>query len=683
MLIGGASASGSIYRGRGENAVKSEFHVTGEHPPGAAGPVGRVPAGLAPQAEKPFRALLEAAPDAMVIVDGSGTIQLVNAQTESMFGYTREELLGRNVDILVPERFRGQHGVHRRAYSANGQVRPMGAGLDLYGLRRDGREFPVEISLSPLETSDGLLVSAAVRDVSDRKAAEQRINELAVVVESSQDAILTKTLDGIITFWNAAAARMYGFSPAEAIGQHVSVLAPDGSADEIDVLLARLRRGERIDHYEALRVTKDGALLDVDILLWPVRDRAGAIVGACAIARDIAEHKRAKREVTQLYEQQRHVALTLQHALMGAPRAVPGMSTASRYFPATQGAGVGGDWFDLISLGAGRVGVLIGDVMGRGLEAATVMGQLRSAANALARTGMPPRQLMDALDLVAGDMPDQMTTCCYLVVDPQAGEVTGCSAGHLPVLLADRDATVSSLPIPVSVPLGVGHVPHEQAAVPVTAGATLVLYTDGLVETHRCDIEQRIAALEDELRRIFTSGPGLEQAADKILTAMLPHMDGPTDDVTLLLVQFPEPPRSSVGVMLQAAPGSAAVARRFVGKTLAEWGHQGHLDTACLLVSEIVTNALRHAHAPLDLRLHLTSREIITEITDDSTHLPYRHLPDPDDEGGRGLMLVDALAADWGTRPADTGKTVWFTIPLEPDHDEATVGHQLAPCQDA
>src|SRR6266571_5575262 len=275
---------------------------------------GAVPAGQEIDAEQRFRALLESAPDAMVIVDGAGTIRLVNAQTEALFGYPREELLGCPVEILVPGRLRGDHPVHRRGYGANQQVRPMGAGLELSGLRRDGSEFPVEISLSPLETSDGLLVSAAVRDVSDRKAADERISELALIVESSQDAILTKTLDGVITFWNASAARMYGYSAAEAIGRHVSMLTPAGGREEIDTLLARLRRGDRIDHCETLRLTKTGMQLDVDSLLWPVRDRDGTIVGGCAIARDIAEHKRAKQEVTRLYEQQRQVALTLQHA---------------------------------------------------------------------------------------------------------------------------------------------------------------------------------------------------------------------------------------------------------------------------------------------------------------------------------------------------------------------------------
>jgi serine phosphatase RsbU (regulator of sigma subunit)/anti-sigma regulatory factor (Ser/Thr protein kinase) len=374
---------------------------------------------------------------------------------------------------------------------------------------------------------------------------------------------------------------------------------------------------------------------------------------------------RSQQEALRLQgesEQQRHVALTLQHALMGPIRDVPDMACVSRYFPATQGAGVGGDWLDLIPLGARRTGVLIGDVMGRGLEAATVMGQLRSAASALARTGMPPRQLMHALDMFARDIPDQLTTCCYLVIDPNAGEVTGCSAGHLPVLLVDPDRSVRRLPIPVSVPLGVGRIPHEQVTEPVAASATLVLYTDGLVETHRCDIDERIAVLEAQLGAVFASGPTLDQAADQILATLPPDAGEPPDDVTLLLATIPPAPLASSAIDLRPEPQAATAARRFVSKTLAGWGYPDHAATACLLASEILTNAVRHARADIGLRMYHTAGEIIIEITDDSTHLPRRRLTGPGEENGRGLMLVEALATDWGARPDETGKTVWFRL---------------------
>ncbi|MEU2746753.1 SpoIIE family protein phosphatase, partial [Streptomyces collinus] len=525
---------------------------------------------------------------------------------------------------------------------------------------------PVEISLSPLETADGLLVSAAVRDVSERKAAEARITELAALVESSQDAILAKTLDGRITYWNTAAQRLYGYTSEEAVGQHVSLLATPERKDEITQLLERLRQGEKIEHFETLRVTSTGAMLDVDVTLWPTRDAVGTVVGACAIVRDVSDRKRAEAELTELYRQQKHIALTLQRSLMGTPPAIPGLAAASRYRPATQGAGVGGDWFDLIPLGAGRVGILIGDVMGRGLEAASVMGQLRSAAHALAKTGMQPRQLMQALDAVVDDLdvPDQLVTCCYLVIAPDAGSVTLCSAGHLPTLVATPGDGVGRLPAPVNAPLGVGDILYQQSSAAIPPGAALVLYTDGLVETPGSDIEYQIDKLTTVLDDAFKLSGGLEEAADRVLAALLPDSDGHDDDVTLLLAQLPAAPLDIARTELPATASAVSAGRSFVVETLAAWGCAHRADDVRLLVSEVLTNAVQHAEGPVALHLRRTATELAVEVSDLSPQLPQPRLAAQDEESGRGLVLVDTLADSWGVRPEEQGKTIWFAVRL-------------------
>ncbi|MFH8407136.1 SpoIIE family protein phosphatase [Streptomyces sp. NPDC018019] len=510
--------------------------------------------------------------------------------------------------------------------------------------------------------TDCPLVATAVWDGTEREAAAAQASDLAALVESSHDAILTKTLDGRITYWNAAAQRLYGYTPEQAIGSHVSMLAPPERKGEIDELLDRLSRGEKIEHFETIRVTSAGVRIDVDVTLWPTRAPDGQVVGASAIVRDVSAQRRAEAELTALYEQQRYIALTLQRSLMGIPPRLPTVPTAHRYLPATQGPGVGGDWFDLVPLGAGRVGALIGDVMGRGLEAAVVMGQLRSAAHALAKSGLPPRRLMHTLEAVVADLPDQFITCCYLEIDPDAGEATICSAGHLPPLLATPDAGVRTLQVPVSVPLGVGDIPHEEVTVPVPPGATLVLYTDGLIETPGCDIDDRVDALAATLDAAFATGAGLEQAADRVLTELLPGDGGSCDDVTLLLARLPSAPLATASRDLEAVPEAVGEGRAFVTEFLASCGCPHLADDARLLTSELLTNVVCHAKGPIGLRLCRSAREITIEATDHSTHLPHQRTAGLVDESGRGLTLVDTLADSWGSRPTEDGKTTWFTM---------------------
>ena len=262
--------------------------------------------------------LLETLPDAIVAVNQDGTMVQVNSQAQELFGYDRDELLGQKVEMLVPENYRREHHHHRERFAQRPKTRRMGAGLDLYGRRRNGSEFPVEISLSPVSTENGIFVLSAIRDISDRKQIEEELrraheelyqrtveqlgesrSRLALIIDSSEDAIISKGLDGTITSWNKGAERIYGYTPEEAIGKHISLLAPSDRPDEIPEILRKIARGEGIEHHESVRVTKDGRRLDVSISVSPLRDANGDVVGASAIARDITDQKRTEGQLHQ------------------------------------------------------------------------------------------------------------------------------------------------------------------------------------------------------------------------------------------------------------------------------------------------------------------------------------------------------------------------------------------------
>jgi serine phosphatase RsbU (regulator of sigma subunit)/anti-sigma regulatory factor (Ser/Thr protein kinase) len=365
----------------------------------------------------------------------------------------------------------------------------------------------------------------------------------------------------------------------------------------------------------------------------------------------------------RMYTYQENVADTLQDSMLPriAPQ-MPGCDVATRYLPGTRLGRVGGDWFDSIKLPGSRLALVVGDVMGHGLNSAAMMGQFRTAVQTMAGLDMAPALLLRNLDDLAQRLGEQyLATCLYAVYDPIESDLLIANAGHIPPVLVRADGRSELLDVPTGAPLGVGGVPFETVRVPVGSGDRLVLCTDALVEVRGQDIGTGLAALCESAAHPAAS---MDDACDSIIRALNPR-DGRKDDVALLMARLNGIPREDVASWeLEIDPREVGRARALVRDTLRGWGLAEIGDTAELLVGEVVTNAVRHAHTRrVGLRL-VRAGALLCEVSDDDHAVPVLLSAGPEDEGGRGLRIVSRLAREWGTSRSAQGKTVWFEQPL-------------------
>ncbi|MEO9326057.1 SpoIIE family protein phosphatase [Nocardioides sp. C4-1] len=358
---------------------------------------------------------------------------------------------------------------------------------------------------------------------------------------------------------------------------------------------------------------------------------------------------------------ERAIADALQRSLLPSLAEVDVLDVATYYRAAGEAAQVGGDWYDLIDLGAGRTALVIGDVMGRGVRAAATTGQLRAAVRALVRLDLGPAQILEHLDGIVQELEqDQIVTCVLGIVDVDAMTFSYASAGHLPIV-------VTGTPDPAMLrgtgpPLGAGFYGVESVTVPVAPGQLLAFYTDGLVERRDSDLVADIERLADDLRRV--QDRPVHDQLDEVVSTALARGSGEDDDVAVMLVQVC-PPRADdvLHRRLEHHDLAPAEARTLVTKHLDALGVPAAVrNDVVLAVSELVTNAVVHARPPVSLRLRVGDRELWVEVVDRTLLRPQRQRPTDDDEHGRGLNIVASLASSWGTKRTDAGKAVWCSF---------------------
>ncbi|GAB7106295.1 SpoIIE family protein phosphatase [Streptomyces phaeofaciens JCM 4814] len=448
-----------------------------------------------------------------------------------------------------------------------------------------------------------------------------------------------------------------------------------------------------LDTWLARDVRRDARVHEIGIhctMSVPIRAR-GVTLGVAVLTRFrrpdpftpddvlLAEEITARAAVcidnARRFSRERETALALQRSLL--PRTLPrtaAVDAASRYLPAAR-AGVGGDWFDVIPLSGMRVAMVVGDVVGHGVQASATMGRLRTAVRTLADIDLAPDELLTHLDDLVVRLSEEAggegspgevgASCLYAVYDPVSRRCALARAGHPPPMLLRPNEAPRRVELPAGPPLGVGGLPFESTELELAEGSVLAFYTDGLLESRERTMDAGLQLLSEALAAYSDS---LDETCDRVLHSLLPA-GGASDDVALLLARTRGLPAAQVATWdIPADPALVAPVRKQAVEQLARWELSEASFTVELVVSELVTNAIRYGSHPIRLRLIHDATTLICEVSDTSHTAPHLRRAKTWDEGGRGLLLVAQLTQRWGSRHTGDGKTIWAELGL---HDEA------------
>ncbi|MBC3984057.1 SpoIIE family protein phosphatase [Streptomyces sp. AC536] len=524
---------------------------------------------------------------------------------------------------------------------------------------------------------------AADRQEADRQAADQRKADQQAAGEGAGATGGGATAGALADV--GTGARGERWVDPETPGQHGADGSGDahaGASDASDEVLAWARSVPGAHSVMTAPLHARGILLG-RVTVWRTEALEPFDAEDLTLLEEVAARAGLAVDNARRYTRERRAAVKLQRSLLPpALTDVVAAETASVYLPTDAARGVGGDWFDVIPLSSARVALVVGDVVGHGLQATATMGRLRTAVRTLADLDVDPEELLTHLDdlvlqlTVEADSdrpgiedgaPNSMTdsvgaSCLYVTYDPVTGHCVMASAGHPPPALISPDGSVRFIELDPGPPLGVSSLPFDITELDLPPGSVLALYTDGLVERGTGDVDEGMAELRARLLRADALHRPLAGLPREVVTDLPPSRL--PDDVTLLLARTRMLPESDRAAWTLAAdPALVAGTRELVAGQLAEWGLHELTFTTELVVSELVTNAIRYAGGPVELRL-IRAGVLICEVSDPSSTQPRMRRARATDEGGRGLYLVAQLTSRWGSRYTRHGKTIWTEQPL-------------------